>query len=77
MKTNRILTVCTSAMKITPEEFAEMDGLVQRQLAYLHPLKLATQATQNELGRRNTAVLIAVRALIAALNDALPAGGSS
>lgn len=54
---NKIFKICKDITKITEEEIAECRGIYKEQLAYNHPLKMATVKKQNDLGRYNRKVI--------------------
>lgn len=65
-----ILSICRAARKVTDEELAEMETMARGQASYIRPLKLATQARQNALGKHNLSVLEKLREL----RDTIKAG---
>lgn len=57
---NKIFGICIAVTQITDAEVQELREIAQEQLDYNHPLKMATTAKQNALGRHNMAVLDAL-----------------
>lgn len=60
MYENKIYDILIQVRKITDEEVQELREIAQGQLDYTHPLKMATTAKQNALGRHNMDVLDAL-----------------
>ena len=60
LKTNKIFDICLLVSHITDEEVQEIRDIAQGQLDYCQPLKMATTAKQNALGRHNMDVLDAL-----------------
>ena len=58
-----INSACKNVMKITEEEFNEMEMVAIAQTEYLHPLKLETQARQHRLGEYNLEAIRLLREL--------------
>ena len=54
---NKIHKICKEVLKITDEEIEELREIAKRQEEYFSPLKMATAAKQNALGKHNNAVL--------------------
>lgn len=59
-KVNRI---CKAVLKLAEEDFEAIEHMADHQMAYLHPLKLATQGKINDLGVHNRRVSKALRNL--------------
>lgn len=57
---NKIYGICIAVTQITDAEVQELRDIAQRQLDYISPLRMATTAKQNELGRHNMDVLDAL-----------------
>lgn len=57
---NKIFGICIAVTQITDAEVQELREIAQGQLDYNHPLKMATTAKQNALGRHNMDVLDAL-----------------
>lgn len=57
---NKIFGICIAVTQITEAEVQELRDIAQGQLDYCHPLKMATTAKQNALGRHNMDVLDAL-----------------
>lgn len=57
---NKIYDICLKVTQITDAEVQEIRDIAQGQLNYLSPLRMATTAHQNALGRHNMAVLDAL-----------------
>ena len=57
---NKIFDICIAVTQITEAEVQEIREIAQGQLNYCSPLRMATTAQQNELGRHNNAVLDAL-----------------
>lgn len=57
---NKIFGICIAVAQITDAEVQELREIAQEQLDYNHPLKMATTAKQNALGRHNMDVLDAL-----------------
>ena len=66
---NKILGICIAVRKVTDAEIQELRELAQAQMEYHNPLKMATTARQNELGRYNKAVLDALLNLKAVIES--------
>lgn len=66
-----INSICKNVLKITEDEFSEMEQIAQNQLAYIHPLKLATQARQHSLGAHNMKAVDLLRQLQTHLKSGL------
>ena len=62
--------VCKQVLKIEDADFDEMTAIASGQAEYVHPLKCATAAKQNKLGRYNLRVL----SLLRELRDTINAG---
>jgi hypothetical protein len=60
---NEINKVCKAVLKLKDEDFSEMETVIRNQLAYNHPLKMATARWQGELAGHNGRVLEALRNL--------------
>lgn len=54
---NKIYKICEDVLKITDEEIEEIRKIARGQEAYFSPLKCATTAKQNALGKHNNMVL--------------------
>lgn len=57
---NKIYGICIAVAQITDAEVQELREIAQGQLDYCNPLKMATTAKQNALGRHNMDVLDAL-----------------
>lgn len=57
---NKIYDILIQVRKITDEEVQEIRDIAQGQLDYISPLRMATTAKQNALGRHNMAILDAL-----------------
>ena len=66
---NKILDFCIQVTKITDAEVQEVREIAQSQMEYHNPLRMATTARQNELGRYNQAVLDALLNLKAVIES--------
>ena len=64
----KINKICQLALTITDEDFAEIQKIIDEQLAYQHPLKMATVNWQRELGEHNAAVVAKLKELIEVIN---------
>lgn len=53
----KIYKICKDVVKVTDEEVAELRGIYKEQLAYTHPLKMATVGKQHRLGDYNRKVM--------------------
>lgn len=54
---NKIYKICEEVLKITDKEIEEVRKIAKGQEEYSHPLKCATAARQNALGKHNNKVL--------------------
>ena len=66
---NKINNICRLVLTITDEDFAEMQAIIDEQLSYTHPLKMATMSWQRKLGEQNTAVITKLKELIDVINQ--------
>ena len=66
---NKIFGICKNVLKITDEEVSELREIAKQQQEYCHPLKMATTAWQNELGKYNDKVLDKILELKAVLEQ--------
>ena len=66
---NKINKICRLVLTITDEDFAEMQKVIDGQLSYQHPLKMATVGYQRDLGRHNAAVIAKLKELIDVINQ--------
>ena len=57
---NKIYGICIAVTQITDAEVQELRDIAQGQLDYCSPLRMATTAKQNALGRHNMDVLDAL-----------------
>lgn len=57
---NKIFGICIAVAQITDAEVQEIRDIAQGQLNYHSPLRMATTAQQNALGRHNMDVLDAL-----------------
>lgn len=57
---NKIYNICIAVAQITEAEVQEIREIAQGQLDYFSPLRMATTAQQNALGRHNMDVLDAL-----------------
>ena len=60
MKKNKIYEICEMVLEITDEEIKEIRDIAEGQKSYIHPLKLATQRWQHQLGEHNDRVIDAL-----------------
>ncbi|MEL7609512.1 MAG: hypothetical protein AAGU74_08385 [Bacillota bacterium] len=60
---NEVNKVCKAVLKLTDEDFSEVEDMAKAQAAYAHPFKMATAAQQQEYGDHNMRVLAALRNL--------------
>ena len=60
MGKNKIYEICEKVLQVTDEEIKEIRDIAEGQRLYLHPLKLATQHWQHQLGEHNDRVLDAL-----------------
>ncbi len=66
---NRILKICEDVLKIKDNEIEEMRRVIETQLTYNHPLKMATVGWQRSLGEHNNKVLNKLLELKAAIEE--------
>jgi len=60
---NSLHAICKKLLKVTPEEFSELEALAQEQIEYFSPLKMATTTRQHRLGEYNKLVVGKLRDL--------------
>lgn len=60
---NELNKVCKAVLKLTDEDFSEMETIANDQLAFFSPLRMATMGRQRELGKHNLEVLAALKTL--------------
>ena len=68
----KINTICEAILCIADEDFAEMEEIIEQQLNYINPLRMATTGYKNQLGRHNRDVVDKLREL----KEILEAGAS-
>ena len=66
---NKIYGICIAVRQVTDAEIQELRELAQAQMEYHNPLKMATTAKENALGRHNHAVLDALLNLKAVIES--------
>ena len=66
---NKINKICRLVLTITDEDFAEMQAIIDEQLSYTSPLKMATMSWQRNLGEHNAAVITKLKELIDVINQ--------
>ena len=59
----RIDRVCKDILMISNDDFAEMEEIIEQQLNYINPLRMATTGYKNQLGRHNRDVVNKLREL--------------
>ena len=59
----KINDICMSVLKLTDDDFKEVENAILSQKSYSHPLKNATVRWQHDLAEHNQRVLDAVRNL--------------
>ena len=59
----KINDICLSVLKLTDDDFKEVETAILSQKSYSHPLKNATVKWQHDLAEHNQRVLDAVRNL--------------
>lgn len=64
---NEVNKVCKAVLRLTDEDFSEVEAMAKAQAAYSHPFKMATADRQQEHGDHNLRVLAALRNLYAVL----------
>jgi hypothetical protein len=63
----KVNKICKGIMHLTEEDFEAIEYLADQQMAYMHPLKMATQAKLNDLGVHNRRVAKGLRNMKAAI----------
>lgn len=59
----KINDICMSVLKLTDDDFKEVENAILSQKSYSHPFKNATARWQHDLAEHNQRVLDAVRNL--------------
>ena len=68
----KINTICQAILGITDDDFSEIEEIIEQQLNYINPLRMATTGYKNQLGRHNRDVVNKLREL----KEILEAGAS-
>ena len=69
LERNKIYDICIMVKQMTDAELLELQEIAHAQMTYLNPLKMATTAKENALGRHNQAVLDALLNLKAVIES--------
>lgn len=59
----KINNICAAIRRLTPTDFEQVEHLANSQMNYVHPLKYATAAKFNRIGKNNMKILESLKIL--------------